>query len=205
MKFSKTNYSKGERFKMFFKKYGYIVGLVVAAVAITAVGLVAGLTRPDTKTDIVVNPPVVDVDVPSATWHSPVDKVDVIKFYNAKKLQYNETLDNWKIHKAVDFKLNEGDNVYACFNGTVEKIYTNLLEGTVVVISHDGGIKTTYKSLNEKSICVNVGDKVDGGAKIGTASDSMGSEVKQGVHLHLEITQNNVLVDPANYINLGDK
>lgn len=204
MKFSKTNYSKGERFKMFFKKYGYIVGLAVAAVAITAVGLVAGLTA-STKAGITVNPPPIEVDVPKAVWHSPVDKIDVTKFYDAKKLQYNETLNNWKIHKAVDFKLNEGDNVYACFDGTIEKIYTNLLEGTVVVISHDGGIKTTYKSLAEKSICVNVGDKVKGGAKIGTADSSMGNEAKQGAHLHLEVTLNNVLVDPANYINLGDK
>ena len=205
MKFSKTNYSKKERFKMFFKNFGYLVALGVAAVAITTVGLVAGLSGINTKADVGVDPPSSGVEAPAAVWHSPVDKIDVQKFYDGKKLQYNETLNNWKIHKAVDFKLNDGDNVYACFDGTVEKIYTNLLEGTVVVISHDGGIKTTYKSLNEKSICVNVGDKVSGGAKIGTAGSTMGNEANQGAHLHLEITLNNVLVDPANYINLGNK
>ncbi len=205
MKFSKSKYSKGERIKLFFKKYGYIVGIVVAALAITTVGLVAGLSGRDTKTNIETNPPVVDVDVPKVEWHLPVDKVDVIRYYNDAKLQYNETLDHWKIHKAVDFKLNTGDNVYACYDGTVSKVYTNTLEGTVVVIDSEGGIQTIYKSLNKDSVSVKVGQKVKGGNKIGAADNSAGFESKLGAHLHLEINLNGKAVDPANYLNLGNK
>jgi len=204
MKFSKSNFSKKERFKMFLKKYGYIFGVVIAALAITTIGLVAGLSGGDTHTSI-TPPPSTDVEAPKAVWHLPVDKVDVIKFYNDKKLQYNETLDNWKTHKAVDFKVNLGDNIYACFDGTVSKVYTNLLEGTVVVIDHENNIQTIYKSLNKDSVTLKVGAKVKGGDKIGTADDSAGFEAKSGAHLHLEILSNGKAVDPANYINLGDK
>jgi len=48
MKFSKANYSKMEKVKMFLKKYGYILGIVFAALVITTVGLVAGLTKKPT-------------------------------------------------------------------------------------------------------------------------------------------------------------
>jgi len=120
-------------------------------------------------------------------------------------LQYNETLDHWKVHKAVDFKLNEGDKVYACFDGKISKIYTNLLEGTVIVIDHEGGIQTTYKSLNKDSVTLKVGDTVKGGDKIATADASASFESKSGPHLHLEVSLNGSLVDPANYIDLGNK
>lgn len=205
MKFSKSKYSKGERVKLFFKKYGYLVGIIVAALAITSVGLVAGLTGGNTKTDINVNPPIVDVDGPKVEWHLPVDNVDVIKYYNDTKLQYNETLEDWRIHKAVDFKLDAGDNVYACYDGTVSKVYTNTLEGTVVVIDSEGGIQTVYKSLNKDAVSVKVGAKVKGGDKIGAVDASAGFESKLGAHLHLEILLNGKAVDPANYLNLGNK
>lgn len=203
MKFSKSKFSKGERFKMFIKKYGYIFGVVVAALAITTIGLVAGLSGGGNHATI--TPPNDQVEAPKATWHLPVDKVDVIRFYSDKKLQYNPTLDNWKIHKAVDFKLNLGDSVYACFDGTVSKVYTNMLEGTVVVIDHADNMQTIYKSLNKDSVSLKVGQKVKGGDKIGTADDSAGFEAKDGAHLHLEILKGGKAVDPANYINLGDK
>ena len=142
--------------------------------------------------------------VASPVYVLPMRDATVAKDYSGTELQYNNTLKQWEIHKAIDFLAGENLNVYAVTDGTVSNVYTNYLEGTVVEISHSNGLVSIYKSLASETN-VNIGEKVTTGQVIGTASNSMAQELSVGAHLHFELQQNGVKIDPNNYLDLGVK
>lgn len=179
--------------------YALIVGLLILACAI----IIATVTTKPNRTNQEVGPSEV-VDVSTSTYVVPMQGATVVKDYSGTKLQYNNSLKQWEIHKAVDFLVGENTEVAAVANGTVSEIYTNHLEGTVVKIAHDKGLVSVYKSL-DKNVKVAVGDSVAAGTVIGNASNSMTEELNTGVHLHLEMWLNGVKVDPNNYLALGNK
>lgn len=182
--------------------YATLIGLLVIACALS----IAFITNRNTKTSrepINVGPGD-DITVSTTTYVMPMNNATIAKDYSGKELQYNNTLKQWQIHKAIDFIGNENLNVMAIANGKVTNVYTNYLEGTVVEISHADGIVSIYKSL-ASDVKVSVGETVTAGQVIGTASESMAEELNTGAHLHLEMTVNGVKVDPNNYLSLGDK
>ena len=134
----------------------------------------------------------------------PMKDATISKDYSGTELQYNETLKQWEIHKAIDFKAGEDLQVYSIANGIVSNVYTNYLEGTVIEITHSNGIVSIYKSLSDE-IAIKVGDKVSAGSVIGKVGETMAQESKTGAHLHFEMTKNGVKVNPNNYLDLGIK
>lgn len=188
--------------------YAAIVALLVIAGAITIAVITANKTTTNVNiptTEVGGGNTNVEVDVPVAapTYVLPMKNATVSKDYSAKELQYNDTLKQWEIHKAIDFIAGEELNVFALTDGTVSNVYNNYLEGTVVEISHSNGLVSVYKSLAKAD--VKVGDKVSAGQIIGQAGESMASELNMGAHLHFEVLLDGVKVDPNNYIDLGDK
>lgn len=176
--------------------YATLVGLLVVACALTiALTTASGLNGAEVG-------PVVEVS--GNTYMLPMQNATLQKDYSGSELQYNDTMKQWEIHKAIDFKAGENLDVMAVASGSVSKVYTNYLEGTVVEIAHSNGVVSIYKSL-AKDVAVKVGDKVSAGAVIGKASDSMAQELNCGAHLHFEMTVNGVKVDPNNYLALGEK
>ena len=81
-----------------------------------------------------------------------MENASVAKDFSNKELQYNDTLKQWEIHKALDLASDTSNNVLAIANGTVTNVYNNYLEGGVIEITHDNGIKSVYKSLEEISV-----------------------------------------------------
>ena len=144
------------------------------------------------------------IEVATNTYVVPMKDATIAKDYSSSELQFNDTLKQWEIHKAIDFVAGEDVNVYAIADGTVSKVYTNYLEGTVIEISHNDGIVSVYKSLNQ-DIKVSAGQKVSGGNVIGSVSESMAQELKTGAHLHFEMSKNGVKVNPNDYLDLGVK
>lgn len=144
-----------------------------------------------------------DVVVSNASYVVPMKNYTIKKDYSGKELQYNDTLKQWEIHKAVDFVPTDNTDVFAVSNGTVSKVYTNHLEGTVVEISHGNGVVSVYKSLEKAD--VKVGDKVSAGQVIGSAGETMSQELKTGVHLHFEMLINGTKVNPNEYLDLSVK
>jgi murein DD-endopeptidase MepM/ murein hydrolase activator NlpD len=134
----------------------------------------------------------------------PIKNATVTKDYSGSELQYNNTLKQWEIHKAIDFMAGEDLNVYAVADGTVSNVYTNYLEGTVVEISHKDGVVSVYKSL-DSNVNVSIGDKVSAGSDIGKVSQSMAQEQNTGAHLHFEMLKNGIKVNPNDYLDLGNK
>ena len=177
--------------------YAVIVAMLVIACAVTVAVVGAKNTS---------NANIGEETLPVAgtVYVVPMKNATIAKDYSGAELQYNATLKQWEIHKAIDFLAGEDLNVYAVADGTVSNIYTNYLEGTVVEISHKDGVVSIYKSL-VKEVNVSVGDKVSAGSVVGKVGETMAQEVNTGAHLHFEMTKNGVKVDPNDYLNLGYK
>ena len=137
------------------------------------------------------------------TYIAPMENATLAKDFSNKELQYNDTLKQWEIHKALDIVSDTSNNVLAIADGTVTNVYNNYLEGGVIEISHDNGIKSVYKSLEDVS--VKVGDYVKGGDVIASVSTTMARELNTGAHLHFEMFENNISVNPNNYIDFSNK
>lgn len=177
--------------------YALLIGLLVLACAI-AIAMVNANSQSLAEVS-----PEENVTVSVSTFTTPMKNYTISKDYSATELQFNETLKQWEIHKAIDFLAGDNLDVFAVGNGTVTNVYNNYLEGTVVEISHSNGLVSVYKSL--ESSTVKVGDKVSSGLKIGVAGNSMAQELNSSAHLHFEMLKDGVKVDPNDYIDLAIK
>lgn len=137
------------------------------------------------------------------TYIAPMENASVVKDFSNKELQYNDTLKQWEIHKALDITSDTSNNVFAIADGTVTNVYNNYLEGGVIEITHDNGIKSVYKSLEDVS--VKTGDYVRQGDVIASISTSMARELNTGAHLHFEMFENEISINPNNYIDFSNK
>ena len=143
------------------------------------------------------------VNANSITFVAPMEDASIVKDFSNKELQYNDTLKQWEIHKALDISSDTSGNVLSIGDGTVTNVYTNYLEGGVIEITHENGIKSVYKSLED--ISVKNGDYVKAGDVIASVSSSMAREVNTGNHLHFEMLENNISINPNNYIDFSNK
>lgn len=193
----KTNSQQKKKIVMNYV-YAVLIGILVIACAVT-IALVSA-NNSNSRADIGDD----GIDVSTTTYVVPMQNATIVKDYSGSELQYNDTLKQWEIHKAIDFQASDDLNVYAVADGTVSNVYTNYLEGTVIEISHSDGIVSIYKSLNNE-VSVAVGDSVSAGQIIGQVADSMAQESNTGAHLHFEMTVNGVKVDPNDYLSLSDK
>ena len=182
--------------------YAAVIGLLVIACAVT-ISVVSSKKNNADDNVAEIESDIQEVVVSSTTFVAPMKNFTIAKDYSATELQYNDTLKQWEIHKAIDFLASEDVDVFAISDGTVSNVYSNYLEGTVVEISHSNGLISIYKSLTNAT--VNIGDKLSVGQKIGEVGANMAQELNSGAHLHLEMTLNGVKVDPNDYIDLGTK
>ncbi len=100
-------------------------------------------------------------------------------------------------HKAIDIANSGGGPILAADSGTVVVAGwpDNWGYGNRVMIDHGNGSTTLYAHLSV--VQVSVGQRVNRGDVIG----QMGSTGRStGVHLHFEIRQGGVLLDPLNYL-----
>ena len=174
--------------------------LILACSIMLGATLVAVNVKKNTKS----SPAVIQTSNQQTSYSCPVANCTVLKDYNAEELQYNDTLKQWEVHKAVDLTTDADAKVFAIANGTVTNIYTNYLEGTVVEISHSNGLTSIYKSL-DSDLKVKLGDYVKQGTTIGKVSSSMARELNSGNHLHFELLLNKVYVNPNDYIDFSKK
>lgn len=131
-------------------------------------------------------------NIPYKSYYKyPLDEA-VVNGYS-EELVFDETMDDWRAHPAVDFKGSENDSVNAINDGLVMDVYKDNLYSMVVVIDHGSGLVAKYCGL--KSANVKKGSYVDIGNKIGTLG-SIPAESKLDTHLHFETTLNGKVVNP---------
>jgi murein DD-endopeptidase MepM/ murein hydrolase activator NlpD len=130
------------------------------------------------------------------TW--PV-RGEVLSDFSLEVLAYDETMGDWRTHSGLDIATSLGTQVGAMAAGTVEQVYDDDLMGTTVVIDHGDGLKSRYSNL-ASTPTVSVGDAVSPGSVIGSVGETALAEQTRKAHLHLEVTQDGLAVDPANYL-----
>ena len=121
------------------------------------------------------------------------------------EFSYDTTLDRYCVHQGMDFQAKAGDEVCAVLAGTVTKVVTDHILGeNYVTITHANNMTTTYKYITAKE-GLKEGDTVKRGDVIGTIAAASGMEMKQGEHLHLEITVDGKNADPDVYLDVIEK
>ncbi|MBQ1250354.1 MAG: M23 family metallopeptidase [Clostridia bacterium] len=128
------------------------------------------------------------------TYRYPVSG-EVIRTYSADALQYDETMGDWRTHNGVDIACAMGDPVLAIADGTVEEIYEDVLEGTIIVLRHEEGLVSKYCGLAPEARVL-VGDAVKAGDAIGTAGNTMKTESLMECHIHLVVKADGKYIDP---------
>lgn len=137
-------------------------------------------------------------------FQMPLSEYTLGMEHSGDNLIFNTTLKQFQTHNGIDFKAEAGSSVYAVYDGMIESVTSDVLNGTVVVIKHSDDLKTTYRSLAGE-VNVKAGDKVRKGDVIGTVSDSAFNEILEGAHIHLEVSYKGEAADPADYLPFDNK
>lgn len=146
-------------------------------------------------------------DVPTQTvitFALPLENFNVSCDYTEASVVYNQTLNVYTGHMAIDFSAEYGEAVKAVYGGTIESITTSYLTGTTVTIAHGNNLKTVYNSIEVKDGLVE-GANVEQGFVIGYVSDNNRQEYKDGPHLHFEVWENGEKISPYKYITVSEK
>lgn len=97
----------------------------------------------------------------------------------------------------IDYTNEDSFEVISIMDGTIIEIKEDEMLGKIVEIRHDNNIISSYAGLSE--ISVQKGEQVAIGTKIGMSGTSKINE-NLGNHVHLEIYQNGINVDPLKVI-----
>ncbi len=114
--------------------------------------------------------------------------------YSDGEMVFNNTLEDWRAHNAVDFEATEGTPVKAVAEGIVEKIEYDESYGYVVSVNHGGGLTANYCNL-QREIFVEEGQRVELGEVLGGVGNDSYMEC-DGAHLHFEVYMDGKAVDP---------
>ncbi len=151
-------------------------------------------------------------DVPEETPHEPEVEPshapslyvwpvmgEVIGAYSLEVLAYDETMGDWRTHSGVDIQAELGTEVGAITDGTVIAVEVDALMGPTVMIDHGENISSIYSSLGESPM-VEVGDEVTAGQVIGVVADTAPAEAALPSHLHFEMRDGNLAIDPIAFL-----
>ena len=207
----------------FWKKNAYYIIIAVCATAIVVLSTFAlinlGGKTPVDKPNNIIDQNIDDnkntdddnknSDLPTDTkivFCMPVRNVEVIKYSTTADVpvMLDLTTGYYKSHVAMDFGGAAGDDVLAVFDGTIESATKDELLGTIITINHGEGLTTVYKSLADPGN-FKAGDMVKKGDKIGEMSTSYRIEELQGAHLHFEVLENGIAVNPEKYLVFEEK
>lgn len=98
-------------------------------------------------------------------------------------------------HKGRDYAAPLGTPIYAAADGTVIQAAYNSVRGNYLQLDHNNGLKTLYQHCSR--IVVQNGQRVNKGQVIAYVGNTGAST---GPHLHFEVWENDIPVDPRNYL-----
>ncbi|MBI5022815.1 MAG: peptidoglycan DD-metalloendopeptidase family protein [Candidatus Magasanikbacteria bacterium] len=132
----------------------------------------------------------------SLSW--PIDPVKGISVYfNDPTYPFRYLFE----HTGVDIRVSQGTQVGAAASGYVAWVRTSRLYGNNIMIIHSNGIATLYAHLS--SFNVKEDSFVKRGDIIGNSGGMPGTQgagLSTGPHLHFEVRDNGIPVDPMNYL-----
>ena len=141
----------------------------------------------------------VEVAVPAPVEYVTAVSGKVEIPFSGDELIKSKTFGDWRTHAGIDIAADEGSEVCAIANGVVKEVLEDEMMGHTVVIEHEDGIVSTYANLMQ-GIVVKAGQTVSAGDVIGGVGKSAVAECMEVSHLHLEVEQNGVQIDPMSLI-----
>jgi len=127
-----------------------------------------------------------------AIMMTPIDGARISSGFGRRK---HPVLGYTKMHKGIDFAAPTGTPIYAAGDGTVEKAGRFSSYGNYVRIRHAGATRTAYAHMSRFAKGVTPGTRVRQGQVIGYVGTTGRST---GPHLHFEVLENGVQVNPRN-------
>ncbi|MBQ7295619.1 MAG: M23 family metallopeptidase [Clostridia bacterium] len=106
---------------------------------------------------------------------------------------YDETMEDWRIHKGIDFLGEKGSDVVAVGDGKVTKVIADTSWGYCIEVDH-GDFTARYCGI-QQGTCVGIDDVVSKGDIIGKLGDTP-CESSQQSHLHFETLKEGEHIDP---------
>lgn len=126
----------------------------------------------------------------------PVDGETALEY--SLQSVYSETMKDWRAHTGMDIEAPLTTEVKAAADGQISKCYEDKLWGNIIEITHKGGLKTVYKGVSTLSM-VSIGKEVAKGDVI-SGVGTVPSESKAMPHLHFEVWQDGVCINPSSYV-----
>ncbi|MBQ8503164.1 MAG: M23 family metallopeptidase [Clostridia bacterium] len=124
---------------------------------------------------------------------------EVQKGYSPSSPVFDETMEDWRVHKGIDFSAEVGSEVRSIGNGRVTKVISDPSWGYIIEIDH-GDFTARYCGL-EQGTAIKNGDTVEKGDIVGKLG-TIPCESRQESHLHFEAVKNSVTVDPMSAMGL---
>lgn len=121
--------------------------------------------------------------------------------YSGDELVFSNTMQDWRTHNGIDFAAEEGTDVVAAADGTVEAITDSGMMGASVILLHSGGFRTIYSNLSDAHV-VKEGDNVMKGSIIGRAGSTAPLEISEPPHIHFEMSLNEETINPHDYFSI---
>ncbi|MBQ2613889.1 MAG: M23 family metallopeptidase [Clostridia bacterium] len=135
---------------------------------------------------------------PAAPFVMPIEGT-LAKDFSAEDLQYSQTMEDWRIHEGIDLAAEEGAEVRAVADGTVELVTEDGMMGVSLLLAHPDGTKTFYGNLQENS-ATSAGTEVKAGDVIGKIGNTATEEIAEPPHLHFEVRTGDTPQDPHAYL-----
>ena len=168
------------------------------------------IDRPESNVTEPNHQEAVPVAVVQEQFQMPVtsqDDVQVVGYFfdvNAPREEQLAALvqydNNWFESKGIDLALESGESfeVVAALSGTVIKSEKDALVGNTVRIEHENNLVTVYQSL--EGVVVKEGQSIKQGEMVGKAGRNLYNQ-DAGVHVHFQVHQDQVPVNPMNFID----
>lgn len=129
----------------------------------------------------------------------------VVKEFSDKVATFSLTMNDYRVHTGVDIYAPVGTQVMATADGTVEKIYEDPFLGMCMLIDHGNDVKSFYCNLSaDIPRGIETGVTVLSGEVIAGVGETMAVEIADTSHLHYEVWNAGVPVDPMEYIQNYD-
>lgn len=123
---------------------------------------------------------------------------NVILSYSMDKTVYFSTLDQYKYNPAMLISGEVGADVIASAEGEVTAIEVDAQTGTTITMNLGSGYELVYGQVKE--VCVQKGDRVAKGERIGYLSEPTKYYSVEGPNLYFKLMKNGEPVDPMEYM-----
>jgi murein DD-endopeptidase MepM/ murein hydrolase activator NlpD len=150
------------------------------------------------KPEVTENPPAKTEKSAVPAYTIPV-KGTISKEFSVDIPIYSLTLDQYIVHSGIDIQAPADTQVVAAAAGTVTKVYNDDKLGITIEISHGNGFVTKYSNLSTTKM-VEEGDVVEKGQPISGVGSSSLFESLESPHLHFEVLQDGVAINPVDFI-----